>query len=111
MAFGSFPLQAADITNTPFQSVLVREDTIIATLPGSGIRWLIESGSTPRRSAKYGEAFTHHAGTSLRLTEKHSSYSFTARVKPFPGLKVVFTSDTRSFGGTIISKTYFIPAR
>ena len=105
------PLRAADPATAPFQSVLVRHDTIVATLPAAGTRWFIESGSSPKRVSEHGEAFTLHTGTSMRLSEKHSTYLVTVQLKPTPGLQVVSTFDAGSFGGTVTSENYFIPAR
>ena len=96
---------------SPFESVLVRHDAILATFPAVGIRWHIESGSSPRRISEYGEALTLQAGASLRLSERHSAYSFTVQLKPTPGLHVKSTFDGRSVGGSVTNQSYFIPAR
>ena len=111
VALLSHSSQAADPTTAPFESVLVRHHAIIATLPAKGTHWLINAGSLAKRVSEYGETFKLHAGDSLRLVEKHSSYSFTAQLTPTPGLQVTSTVDARSFGGTVTKKNSFIPAR
>ena len=111
IAFSSHPSPAADSPGDPFQSVLVRDDTIIATLPAEGARWLIDSGSSSARLSEHGETFTLRAGETLRFVERHSSYSYTAQLTPTPGLQVTPTVDARSVGGATTDKTFFIPAR
>jgi hypothetical protein len=94
----------------PFQSVILSRNTIIATLPASK-RWIVEADSAKSRMSEPGESFTLHAGSSLRLIEKHSNYLAVARLTPTAGLQIESIFDARSFGSGVAKKNYFIPAR
>jgi len=92
-----------------FRSVVAARDTLVATLP-QGRRWLVQVGSSEPRLSEPGESFTIHAGTSLRLIERHASYLVTAQATAPAGLQVEHTSDARSVGGEVTKKSFFIPA-
>ena len=100
----------AATTSEPFATVVRHGDTIIATLPASGVRYVVGDSQQPRVTS-YSESFEFHAGASLLLTEKHSSYRVTCRFAPIAGLQVESTFDARSFGGTTSKKNYFIRAQ
>jgi len=93
----------------PFESVVVRGDKIVASLPTRLRLHVTEADSKPRLTQP-GEAFTLAPGASLLLTERHSSYLVTARIEPMSGLEVSATIDTRSIGGEVSKKQYFIRA-
>jgi hypothetical protein len=109
-ALTSHLIGAADLEASPFQSVVARPDAIIAALP-AGKRWLVKTGSSALRLSAPGESFKLPAGSSLHLSERHSSYHVTAQLLPAAGLRIESTFDARSFGGTVTKKSYFIPAR
>jgi hypothetical protein len=95
---------------TIFQTVVIRSNTIIATLPANG-RWLVADGSGKTRLSESGESFSLRAGSSLRLTEHHSSYVVTPQFSSLAGLRIESTFDASSFGGKITNRTFFIPAQ
>lgn len=93
----------------PFRSVMVAHGTVVATLPRNR-RWLVQTGSSEPRLSKPGESFTLQPGDSLSLSERHSSYSVSAQSAAPAGLQVEATFDTRSMGGDLSKKSFFIPA-
>ena len=95
---------------SPFHSVIVSDDTIVATLPEVS-SWLVDDGSTESRKTKPGESFVLRAGSSLSLYERHSRYRMTAQIIPTAGLTVESTFDARSFGDGITKKKFFIAAK
>ena len=96
---------------SPWQSLSVREQTVIATLPKNK-RWLVTLNKQEPRLSAFGESFSLRAGDSLTLAERHSSYTFTPRLVPQPsGLHCVFVFHAESFGGGTERSTSFIPAR
>ncbi|HEY6154718.1 MAG TPA: hypothetical protein VIW07_13340 [Candidatus Udaeobacter sp.] len=102
---------AAEHASEPFASVVRRGDVIIATLPATGLRFVITDSPKPRVTS-YGESFELRDGASLSLHEKHSSYRITCHLVPPPaGLQVESKFDARSFGGTMSEKSYFIKAQ
>src|SRR4051812_34201165 len=104
-------LCASDSRNSPFAAVVRRGDTIVATMPSIGIRYVVGDAPKPRVTS-YGESFQLRDGASLFLYEKHSSYRVTCHISPPPaGLKVESTLDAQSFGGTTTKKNYFIDAQ
>jgi hypothetical protein len=95
---------------SPFHSIVVREGAIVATLhPGS--TWLVSEGTLEPRRSKPEESFTIHAGSAIRLFERHSSYQVTAQISPTAGLTVSSAFDGRSFGDGVTKRTFFIPAK
>ena len=106
----NYAATAADSDMSPFDSVIVRDGTIVATLPVNP-HWNVRVGSAESRLSKPGESFTLQAGESLRLDEKHLHYQVTAQLVPKPGLRMVSTFDARSFGNGIKAKSYFITAK
>jgi len=108
------PIMLPDMQNSdfsPFQSVSVHNDKIIATLPAAP-RWFVQASSAGARwLSQPGESFTLQAGSSLRLVEKHSSYQATAQLAPTPGLRIESTFDASDFGGVITNRSYFISAK
>ena len=109
LAAGAGPAETAGAL-TPFESVVVRGNTIVARLP-TGLRLHVteDAGAEPRLTQP-GEAFTLGPGASLMLTERHSSYLVTARMQPISGVEVSATIDRRSMGGEVSKKQYFIRA-
>lgn len=104
-------LRAADSGAAPFATVVRYGDTVVATLPSVGIRYVVGDDPTPRVTS-YGESFRLRDGASVFLHEKHSSYRITCHISPPPaGLKVESMFNTQSFGGTITKKNYFIDAQ
>jgi hypothetical protein len=104
-------LDAADSRNSPFATVVRRGDTIVATLPTLGMRYVVAEAQRPRITS-YGEPFQFRDGTSVLLYEKHSSYRITCHISPPPaGLRVESTFNAQSFGGTTTKKNYFIDAK
>jgi len=111
LAAGAGSCLAANAQLFPFQSVVLRGDTIEATLPQNA-RWLVESPPASPRLSKPSEVFRLRDGQSLRLVERHSTYRCIARVSAqSSGLAIENTFDTHSFGGATTIKTYFIQAR
>jgi hypothetical protein len=100
----------ASSDTSPFRSVVVRDGTIVATLPPAP-RWIVQVGSAETRPSKPSESFTLQAGSSLRLVEHHLSYQVTAQLTPTPGLKIESHFDASSFGGTNTNRNYFILAK
>lgn len=93
-----------------FISVVVRDGTVVATLPAvPGL--MVTVGAAERRGTKGSEVFTLQPGSSLRLSTRHSSYLVTAQIKPKPGLIVEYTFDGRSFRRELTTKKYFIAAK
>jgi len=85
----------------PFVSVIRRDDTILATFPSSGIRWVVKQNSEASHISNYKETITLHENDTLLLIEKHSS----AKIIPLfsgvsPRLKI-----TISTGPDLGSKT------
>ncbi|MEO5916829.1 MAG: hypothetical protein ABIS50_21555 [Luteolibacter sp.] len=100
----------APVDRSPFQSIVVRDGAIIATLPAT-IAWMVTVGTSEPRRSKPEEAFTLHAGSVIRLSEHHSSYLVTAQITPKAGLTIDSTFDARSFGHGVTKKTFFIAAK
>jgi hypothetical protein len=101
--------EPAPANRSPFQSILVRDNTIVATL-NKAPRWMISDNTDQSRLSKPNEALILKAGSSLELAERHGSYRVTAELSPRQGLIVEATFDGRSFGDEITTKKYFIPA-
>ena len=104
------PVPAPVADRSPFHSVVVREDTVVATLPEVS-QWLVDEGSAEPRKTKPGESFVLRAGSSLSLYERHSSYQVTAQIIPTAGLTIESTFDARSFGDGVTKKKFFIAAK
>jgi hypothetical protein len=97
--------------DSPWQSLSVREQTVVATLPKDR-RWLVTYNKQEPRLSAFGKSFSLRVGDSLTLSERHSSYTFTPRFVPHPpGLECVYVLDARSFGGGTERSTSFFPAR
>jgi hypothetical protein len=109
-------------THSPFKTVVVRGNTIVATLHENYKRWVKLSDEHPRW-AFGGESLTIRAGQVLSLGEGRAaswSYDFTPQFAPAkPGLSAICTYDTTTIGlgaapnpkgGTQKSETLFIPA-
>jgi hypothetical protein len=109
-AVSAVQLRAGDSGTAPFATVVRQGETIVATLPSIGTRYVV--GDTPeQRVTSYGESFRLRDGASVSLYEKHSSFRITCQISPPPGgLKVQSTFNAQSFGGTTTTKTYFIKA-
>ena len=110
--FGASPEPATPRTpNSPWQSLSVREQTVVATLPKDR-RWLVIYNKQEPRLSAFGESFSLRAGDSLTLSERHGSYTFTPRFAPHPpGLECVCVFLAQSFGGGTERSTSFLPAR
>jgi hypothetical protein len=103
--------RAAENASDPFATVVRRGDIIVATLPTTGLRFVV-ADSPQSRVTSYGESFELRHGASLSLHEKHASYRITCRLVPPPaGLRVESRFDTRSFGRALSEKSYFIKAQ
>ena len=103
--------RAAEHASDPFVTVVRRGDVIIATLPATGLRFVIADSPEPRVTS-YGESFELRDGASLSLHDKHAIYRITCHLVPPPaGLQVKSKFDGRSFGGTMSEKSYFITAQ
>lgn len=102
------PLFAAEASPNPFASIVVRGNAVVATLPAKG-RWLVISSAAERTSTP-GEVFAIAPGSALTLSERHTTYHFTARLEPEAGLSVYAVFDARSFGGQVTKSHYFIKA-
>jgi hypothetical protein len=114
LGFIAHSLQGAEPDRAPFQSVVRAGDAIVAKLPATGIRWIVNpgpSGASSGRITEYNEAFRLAAGSTLTLVEKHSRYVFTAQLTPTAGLHVEQSFDPRSPRGESIKKQYFIRAK
>jgi hypothetical protein len=97
--------------DSPWQSLSIREQTVVATLPKDK-RWLVTYNGQEPRLSTFGESFSLRAGDSLTLSERHSSYTFTPRLVPHPpGLECVHVFDARSVGGDTKRSTSFLPVR
>jgi hypothetical protein len=97
--------------DSPWQSLSVREQTVVATLPKDR-RWLVIFNKQEPRSSAFGESFSLRAGDTLTLVGRHFSYTFTPRFTPHPpGLECVHVFDARSFGDDIKTSTSFLPVR
>jgi hypothetical protein len=96
--------------SSPFHSIVVRDGAIVATLPPHPT-WLVREGTFEPRRSKPEESFTMHAGSVIRLSERHSSYQVTAQITPTPGLTIEKTFDARSFGDGVTKRTFFIAAK
>jgi hypothetical protein len=95
---------------SPFQSIVFRDGTIIATLPATP-RWLIRVGTAESELSKPEESFTLLAGAVIRLSERHSSYKVTAQIVPTAGVTIESTFDARSFGKSVTKRKFFVAAR
>jgi hypothetical protein len=100
----------APADRSPFHSVNVQDGAIIATLPPRPTWLVLEGGFEPRRS-KPEESFTMHAGSAIRLSERHSSYQVTAQIIPKAGLTIESTIDARSFGDGVTKRKFFVAAK
>jgi len=97
--------------DSPWQSLSVREQTVVATLPKDK-RWLVIFNNQKPRLSSFGESFSLRAGDTLKLAERHTSYTFTPRFAPQPaGLQSVFVFHAESFGGGTERSTSFFPAQ
>jgi hypothetical protein len=104
-------LSAAVAGTFPFESVIQRNNSVVATLPGTP-RWLLKQASKETRLTNPGEAFTLQDGDSFSLIERHSNYRVTCRISSGrAGLEIESTFDARSFGDGVTKKKYFIPAQ
>ena len=104
-------LDAADSRNSPFAAVARHGDTIVATLPTIGMRYVVADAQKPRVTS-YGESFQLRDGASVLLYEKHLSYKIICHISPPPaGLRVESTFNAQSFGGITTKKNYFIDAK
>ncbi len=111
LTFGCKPKATPLAETSPFQSMVVLDDSIIVTLPKQA-SWIVDVENTDiSRKAKPGESFTLKDGASLTLVERHSGYRVTAKLTPEQGIMIERSSDTRSFGGELKKKKYFIPAQ
>ncbi|MEO8385966.1 MAG: hypothetical protein ABI583_12035 [Betaproteobacteria bacterium] len=108
----SFPFAAGatEAPSGPFQSVVRDGDSVVATLPARLKMQVTEGAGGRYRITQPGEAFRLQVGTTLVLAERHGSYRISAQVAPTAGIVVDATIDTRSMGGTLQSKQYFVPA-
>lgn len=100
----------SDVETSPFSFIVVCDGSIIATLPDFSY-WMVREGSAEPRKTKSSESFIMHAGSSLSIFEKHSSYIVTAQLTPKQGIMIEAEDDKRSFGGELTKKLYFIPAK
>jgi hypothetical protein len=94
----------------PFQSIVIRDGTIIATLRATP-RWLVTVGTSEPELSKPEEFFTMQAGAVIRLSERHSSYQVTAQILPTAGVTIESTFDARSFGKSITKRKFFVAAK
>jgi len=96
---------------SPWRSLSVREQTVVATLPKDR-RWLVTYNKQEPRLSAFGESFSLRVGDSITLSERHGSYTFTPRFVPHPpGLECVHVFDARSFGGGTKRSTSFFPVQ
>ena len=100
----------APADRSPFHSVVVFDDTVVATLPEVS-SWLVDDGSTESRKTKPSEAFVLRDGSSLFLYERHSRYRVTAQIIPDAGLTIESTFDGRSFGDGVTKRKFFVAAK
>ena len=92
----------------PFASVTQHEDTILATFPSSGIRWIVKLNSDASHISNYNETITLHGNDNLVLAEKHISTKIIPIVSgDHPGLSITTTSSVSQ----VVNKkeTLFIP--
>ena len=95
---------------SPFQSIVFRDSTIIATLPATP-KWLVKVVTAESELSKPDESFTMHAGAVIRLSERHSSYQVTAQIAPTAGVTIESTFDARSFGKSVTKRRFFVAAK
>lgn len=95
---------------SPFASVIVLDDAIVATLP-SAPNWRVRNASGESRLTEPSESFILKDGSILELSERHGSYRVTAELAPRQGLTIVSRFDARSFGDGVTHDKYFIVAK
>src|SRR4051794_9316594 len=81
----------------PFARVVRSGESVVATLPASGGRFVLADSPQPRTTL-LGESFAFRDGASLSLVEKHSSYRITCHLLPRAGLQIEATFNAQSFG-------------
>ena len=84
---------------SPFQTITVTGDAIVAKLPPDFRRW-VRIDSEPQRFTKPGEALTVRAGQTLHMGADNAGwvYAFKPRFQPAPGFDVTCTYDTTTRG-------------
>ena len=96
---------------SPFQSVILKGDAIVVTLPKVP-KMLVRIGDGVARQTKESEVFRLVLGESVHFSEtRHTSFSITPQFQPKPGLKVEHIFAGRSFRRGILTKKYFVPAK
>jgi hypothetical protein len=105
---------------SPFQTITVNDDTIVATLPPDFRRWVaIDNGGL--RLTRPGEALSIRAGQVLHMGADNAGwvYAFKPRFQPTAGLEVTCTYDTTTVGfgwsnpkgGIKRTETFFVRAK
>ncbi len=95
---GSAVEKTEDDLLNPFAKIELKENTIVARLPDSGIRWLLKRG-TQKEVTNYGQVIYLKNSDEIILVDKHTTYTIRAEIRGGRGF-VHFTcmNDARSFG-------------
>jgi hypothetical protein len=97
---------------SPFQSVTVRGDVILAKIASDLRRQMWIGGERIRRAEKGGVILLQSGQTSFMGPDKAGwTYRFTADLGPRPGLSVTATYDTSGAKGMRREQSFFIPAK
>jgi hypothetical protein len=97
-------------SRNPFESVKVKGEKIEVIVSASGPRWVAITDQNAT-SANHPKTFLLADGEQLQLVDKHEHYWFIASVSARKkGLQTRYRFDSRSFGGELIEKSYFIKA-
>ena len=96
--------------SSPFASIVMSGEIVVVQL-AKGTSWTVSMNEQPARPAAPQEAFALRAADSLKLAERHLSFTFKPRLAGRPrGLTVWSVFDKRSFGGQVEHNFYFLPA-
>jgi hypothetical protein len=105
---------------SPFQTITVNGDTIVATLPPDFRRW-VSFDNAEQRLTQPGEALAVRAGQILHMGADNAGwiYAFKPRFQPTPGFEVTCTYDTTTVGfawpnpkgGIKRTETFFVRAK
>ena len=110
MALASAALAAVERPRSPFSDIVIENGAVIAKLENSG-RWTVALNQQPPRPARPEESFSLRADDSLKLSERHLSFTFKPSLAGKPrGLYAWSVFDKRSFGGQVEHDFFYLTA-
>lgn len=105
-------LTLRQLTNFWFQSMTLRESSLVCTFRSLGQRFFYSVNGGERKLSHYGEDVSVPLGGTMKLTHHHGTIVFSALPEPVKshGFALEVTDDLRSFGQGILKREVYLVA-